>query len=392
MSGPDERDEAGGGATGNRPGDFLAAIKRMLVLSKDNFDLLLKLAPLALLPSAAILWWHLKTIHWSDVFLESAISAPGLTFLVVAALALWLLSVALFLVPSIPIIGATEIAYGGRALPGVSVRASFAALAGWVLVVVPSVDYQFSQWWFLLVPFVCALIAVVVEHLRRPAPWSRKGRYWATVRNVVQIAGVTVAMVVTSMPLAVVLRSVANLPDFEETPSSVKLLLALLVSLIGLIPGYVYVAARRRHANTRVPNKAALAGTLLVAYFVIAFALAVLPVGAIVLKAADVYSNDRFTFQILKEDLVGAMIKAGLPVENDKDMRIVSGYVRYHFGGMRLLCRDPFDPASVSAAAVRAAREAGKPDPGRVGGAHCVTTATADLRKFTVENGVEPPG
>jgi len=363
----------------------------MLVVSKDNFDLLLKLSPLALLPSAAILWWHLKTIHWSDVFLESAISAPGLTFLVVAALALWLLSVALFLVSSIPVIGATEFAYGGRSLPDISVWALFAALAGWVLVVLRSVEHPFSQWWFLVVPFVCALIPVVIEHLRRPIPWSRKGRYCATGRNVFQIAGVAVAMVVTSVPFAVVLKSVATLPDFEEMPSSVKLLLALLVSLIGLIPGYVYVVARRRHVDTRVPNKAALAGTLLVAYFVIAFALVMLPVGAIVLRAADVYSNDRFTFQILKDDLAGVMIKAGLPVENDKDMRVVSGYVRYHFGGIRLLCRDPFDPAGISVEAVRASREAGKPDPGRVGGAHCVKTETADLRKFTVENGVKPP-
>lgn len=383
--------DQGEGAAGNPPGDAIAAIKRILALSKDYVELLLKLAPLALLLPALILWWHLKTIHWSDVFLESAISTPGLMFLVVAALALWLMAVALFLVPSIPIIGATEISYGGKILPCESVYASFGALVGWALVVVPSVSYHFSQWWFVVVPFAFAFIPAMVVHFRRQSQLPWKERCWAISRIVFQIAGMTVAMGVTSMPLAVVLKSIADLPDFKDTPAYIIIPLALLISLIGLIPGYVYVVARGRHHSTRVPNKVALAGTLLVAYFVIAFAVAVLPVGSIVLKAADVYSSDKFAFQILKDDLVGVLIKAGLPVENDKDMRVVSGYVRYNFGGMRLLCRDPFDPASASISAVRAARDAGKPDPGRIGGAHCVTIAAADLRKFTIGNGGEQP-
>ena len=378
-----------GNLGGNRRTGSLQAPKRMLGVVTENFELLLKLAPLCLLPPALILWWHLKTIHWSDVFLESVISVPGLIFLVVAGLSIWLLAVALFLVPSLPIILFTDLIYDGKNVPREAMLASTSVFLGWISVALVSFRYDFSPALFLVVPSTFAVVRIIAANFTQPGlvHWQNLRLVWWKIA--VQIIAMLVAMFVVELLFIIASKIFAALPNMRDAPRFLTFMLAHLGSSLGLLPGFIYLLALVKRRSKQDAIKGALVGMLTLTFIMMMIVLFALPVGSIVLASADVYSNDKFTYQILNEDLAGVMVKAGLPVDNDHDLRTVRGFVRYNFGGVRLLCRDPFDPSSANSSAVSEALDGGKPDPGRIGGAHCVPTATADLRKFTVENGVK---
>lgn len=106
----------------------------------------------------------------------------------------------------------------------------------------------------------------------------------------------------------------------------------------------------------------------------------VLPISPTILRLAGVYSNEQQTFEVLQPNLAGALSAAGLSVRQDEKLILVSGYVRYDFGGTRLLCSKPFDPVSVSDDAIKVARNKKAPDPGIAAGSGCVQTLSTELR------------
>ena len=63
---------------------------------------------------------------------------------------------------------------------------------------------------------------------------------------------------------------------------------------------------------------------------------------------------------------------------------LICMYVRYDFGGTRLLCSKAFDPATVSVGAVKAARNHKAPDPRFIAGSGCVQTSSAELRSLRI--------
>jgi hypothetical protein len=142
----------------------------------------------------------------------------------------------------------------------------------------------------------------------------------------------------------------------------------------------MYLNARTWNVGVYRPLKLGLLGAFFISYFVLAIAAFSMPVSATVLRLAGIYSNESQTFAVLQPSLADASTTVGLTVRQVRNTTVVDAYVRYGFGGIRLLCRSPFDPLAVSDEAIKNAKRKRVQDPTIMQGSGCVQASQGELR------------
>ncbi|WP_322103931.1 hypothetical protein [Paraburkholderia sp. J41] len=358
--------------------------KEIVSMLKDTLDVSWKIAPLAFLPAALFLWSYLKSIHWTSLFQYSAMSGSGLIFLFAAAMLLAVAAVLQFVLPSIMLIGTLSHYRLDRTIPKAVPRLYHWAMGGWLLGFAIIIGSDSSQAWIICaLTFASASIFALARrddlNLRaKPGVWRHMSVLYSLF-----FAGVTmVTMCMTSVPLLLALHIAERYVDGGFSEKLIGFGVCLATTIISLLPGYMYMNARTWKVGVYQPTKLALLGVFFLSYVVLAGAAMFLPVSTTVLRLAGVYSNEMQTFEVLQPTLVGAANAAGLSVNDDGKLTLLRGYVRYDFGGTRLLCSKPFDPATVTIDAIKFARRHKLPDPGVLAGAGCVQASSTELRSL----------
>jgi hypothetical protein len=147
-----------------------------------------------------------------------------------------------------------------------------------------------------------------------------------------------------------------------------------------MLPGFMYLKARTWRPGFYQPLKLALLGGFLLSYIVMSSAAIFVPVSSTVMRLAGIYGNEPQSFQILQPSLMAALGAADVPIHKGEQTNIVTAHVRYDFGGIRLLCRQPFNAALVSGDAIKLARKNKAPDPTVLAGSGCVQATSSELR------------
>ncbi|KQR79734.1 hypothetical protein ASG35_07620 [Burkholderia sp. Leaf177] len=358
--------------------------KEFMPMLKDTLDVSWRIAPIAFLPAALLLWSYLKSIHWTSLFQSSAMTGSGLIYLFVAAMLLAVATVLQFALPSAMLIGTLFHYRLDRRIPRAVARLYRWAMGGWLLGFVIIIGFDSSQAWIICaLTFASAWIYALtrrddLELRAKPNRWRHISIFYSFM-----FAGATMTtMCMTSVPLLLVLRITARYVDGGLLEKLIGFGVCLGTTVISLLPGYMYMNARTWKVGAYQPTKFALLGTLLLSYVVLAGALTFLPVSTTVLRLAGVYSNEMQTFEVLQPNLVSAANAAGLSLNDDGKLTLLRAYVRYDFGGTRLLCNKSFHAETVTNEAIKFARERKMPDPGIIAGAGCVQASTTELRSL----------
>ncbi|AHN77549.1 hypothetical protein DA70_16240 [Pandoraea pnomenusa] len=349
---------------------------------KDTLDVAWRFAPAALFPAALFLWIHLKSIHWTSLFQYSAMTGSGLAYLLSAAILLALAAMLQFALPSVMLIGTVSVYRLDRKIPKAVPRLYQCAMGGWILGFALVIGFDSDR-----ISVICALAfvaALIYALARRDELGLRAGPNGWRHKPIVCAVGLACAaattMLVTSAPLLLAFRLAARYVHGGIGESVVGILVCAGTVVMSLLPGYMYVNARTWRVGVYQPVKLALLGAFFLTYVVLMVAAMLVPVSSTVLRLAGIYSNELQTFVILQPNLADAARTAGLSVSDDGKLTLLRGYVRYDFGGTRLLCSTSFDPEKVSVDAIRQARDDKAPDPGVVAGAGCVQASTSELR------------
>jgi len=159
------------------------------------------------------------------------------------------------------------------------------------------------------------------------------------------------------------------------------------VSVLGLIPGCLKNTLELSGQTSRQTAIATLGALVGVGYVVGGIILAVTPVSAYVLAASGIYSSHASVYQLRKSELVATFRAAHMSayvVDMDgaasaPPIAFVGAFLRYNFGGTKLLCKFPFDPSVVTQSDIDYAHRNDKPDPYLRAGDNCVPVKTDDV-------------
>ncbi|MFP3643895.1 hypothetical protein, partial [Paraburkholderia sp. SIMBA_054] len=373
---------------------WLDRVKEGLTVTKDLLEVLLKLAPLALMPPAMALWVFLRRIGWTEVFSDSIGSIPGLITLLVCAVMVLLLLVLQFCLPSF------LVAPSGEALTVTQDPKRVWKLACWLHVlsaivwevsfgisILAAKDPKTGPIW--VATGLSALVAVcfaaifkrdLVQDIAAKPSWQRP------LIVVLVSASPVFASFATALPLLSLMwiTGASKLPDRE---ASVVFMLCCVASIVGLFPGLAYLKAKLEgHSIGRAIKTTAIVVAVL-CYFYLSFVFYFAPISSLSLRIAGVYDTRLHTFQILNSKLVPALRAVHIvPFGKDdstgdgKAEQFFDAYVRYNFGGVKLFCHNPFELDSVTRDAVIAAKEQDKPDPYLVAGDWCVPAKADDVK------------
>lgn len=360
--------------------------KEAISIIKDTLDVAWKLAPLALLPAALFLWVYLRSIHWTSIFQESATSSAGLIFLIVAAMLIAFAVLLQFIVPSMLLIGTMWYYRQDSTIPKTVPRLYRWATCGWLAGFAIVIALDSSKIWIIFASaFVPALTYALIQRKTLGAqvePGASRHGAWIYAFGLALSALAT--MTATSIPLLVALNAAAQYVGGSWQEKLLGFFVCLGTTFASLLPGYMYLNARTWNAGLYRPLKLALLGVFFLSYIVFSIAAFFTPVSSTVLRLTGVYSNEPQSFQVLQPSLAAALAAAELPMQEDKKMTVVTGYVRYGFGGVRLLCRQPFDPALVSDDAIKVARKNKALDPTIIAGTACVLASSQELRPLRI--------
>jgi hypothetical protein len=314
-------------------------------------------------------------------------SAAGLIFLFVAALLMVFAIVLQFVMPSLLLMCVLSVYKHDRTIPKAMPRLYRWAMYGWLLGLTLIIIINSSQVEILFSATFLGAFIFAVTHLDALELRAKLG-VWRSIPILHALLLAVIAMLVmlaTSMPLLVALHAVERYaPEGVWSGKALALLVCNGTAIVSLVPGYMYLNARTWRTGIFRPLKLGLLGAFLLSYIVLACAAFFVPISSAVLQLANVYSNELQTFQIIQPNLVGVFSEAGLSVHQDEKMVYVSAYVRYGFGGTRLLCRAQFRPETISDDAIKVARKNKLPDPGVVAGSGCVPTSAGEVRPFKV--------
>ncbi len=321
-----------------------------------------------------------------SIFQESATSSAGLIFLFVAAILIAFTVLLQFIVPSMLLIGTMWSYRQDRIIPKTVPRLYRWTTGGWLAGFAIVIAFDTSRVWIV---FVSASIPAFTYALiqrktfgEQVEPDARHHTAWIYAVGLAFSALVT--MTATSIPLLIAFNAAAQYADGSWQEKLLGIAVCLGTTVVSLLPGYMYLNARTWNPGLYRPLKLALLGGFFLSYIVFSSAAFFTPVSSTVLRLAGVYSNEPQTFQVLQPSLTAALVAAELPMREDKKIALVTGYVRYGFGGVRLLCRQPFDPALVSDDAIKAARKSNAPDPTVLAGTACVLASSKELRPLRI--------
>jgi hypothetical protein len=312
-------------------------------------------------------------------------AVSGLVFLFVATLLLAFAVLLQFVAPSVLLICTVSGYAQDRLMPKYVANIYRWALVGWLIGVSLIIwwDSSNGKWMALALPIVTSLIYLLVYTWKEPnllrgwpsLAWFMKNAGWSLTA--------TFTVAATSLPLIIGLQIAGHVPDIEEGWQTwVAMGVCIGISAISLVPGFMYLGARTSSMGAYRPMKFAIGGVVFISYVVISGVAFFAPVSSTVLRLSGIYSNELRTFQVREPTLTSAFAAVGLNVTKKEDLTLVRAYLRYGFGGYKLLCAAPFNPAAVSQEAVKKARLDKKPDPGIVGGSHCAPAYPNEVREI----------
>lgn len=364
------------------------AFKRYLAalpVIKDSFDILLKLATFSLIPASIFLWAYLKSLGWSSLFFDSTTSTTGLFSLVIAAVMLAFLTMWTSVAPSAVMI-VTASHYGlTRTVPPHLPRMFGVALAAWILSFVALIALGDRLPFFvpLLVPLLAATVFGVVYIDKLELGLTRPGRHPLALLAVLALAAmVTFSVLITALPMMLSFEVASRYSDLSVMEEYLAVALCIGVAIVGVVPGFMYLMGRTRHAGDGEPLKMAFYGSAFVAYVVFAMAAFFAPMTNIILQGVGIMSRTPMTFQILDKELIPVFREAGLLVQQTETLDMVTAHLRYGFAGTKLLCKNDYDPLKSTRKAIQEARERKTLHPDLVGGLQCVPVPSDDLREF----------
>lgn len=360
------------------------AYKEGISIAKDTLDVAWKLAPLAFLPASLFLWVYLRSIRWTTIFQDSAMTGSGLIFLFVAAMLMVFGIVLQFASPSLLMIGTVSYYGNDRTVPKAVPRLYRWAMGGWFVGLTLIIALDTSRTWIVgIAPFAVAAVYALTHQKAleldvRPGAW----RYTRAFHALFLAGAATLTMFGTSMPLLLTLDAAQRYAAGGISETVIGVLVCVGTSVVSLLPGYMYLNARTWSVGIYRPFKLAMLGGFFLSYIVLAGAAFSIPVASTVLRIAGVYSNEKQTYEVSQPNVVNVLSAAGMPVVRDKGVTSVTAYLRYGFGGTRLLCRSEFSPAALTDEAIKAALEKKQPDPRGVAGSGCVSVSTTEVRLF----------
>ena len=370
---------------------FIARFAQSMSLLKDALDFLVRIAPVALAAAGLYMWNYLHTIGWSSLFFDSAMSVPGLLFLVLAAVLFSFLAMVLTLLPSIAMVYFTHLFYGADRMLPKDVLPMF----GWPLLAWLGIFSLFSflpdstEWYALFVVLLAALLLGVgrANDLRRvpgPSAWS-----WRLAGRIVGLSvASSAAVLMTFVPLLLPFKVVTEFGQLRRWEEGLLFGACLAIACFGTLPGFVYLRKWTRVRGSREPLKMAFAGALMVAMVLLYLALFLTPVRSVFLKGVGVYSNEVARYQVLDNKLFLALKAAGLKTDAGDGSQWVTAYTRYNFGATKLLCHAPFEAARVATHDREKARKGKSVSPEIRAGYQCVPAKAGEVREF---KGAEPP-
>ncbi|BEV14267.1 hypothetical protein HBDW_10550 [Herbaspirillum sp. DW155] len=376
--------------------NFKALYCEYLAIAKDTLDVAWKLAPIALLPPGLLIWVYLRSIHWEGLFLDSAMTVAGLAFLFLAALLLAFAILLQFAIPSLALIGIVSL-HDAKKVISQEIASSFRwSMLGWIVAFFVSMFYDKGLAITLLialsVPMSVFFIRILLKHKELKKDPKKIGPH---MTNLVWMAGAMLPMLATSFPLLIGFEVARKIPDIERWESLGIVVICIII--ISLLPGFVYLNLRTITTDRKSATKGAVIAGFGMSYVILMAAAFFAPVSSKVLGFSGIYSNELWTFQVREPSLSSALKTAGftLQTSSEKDVSLdpqrpseltfVEAYVRYGFGGIKLLCTKPFDPATATAELVKEARKANKPDPGMLGGQGCTSATNAEVREVKKE-------
>lgn len=379
--------------------NFKALYREYLAIVKDTMDVAWKLAPIALLPPGLLIWVYLRSIHWEGLFLDSAMTVAGLAFLFLAALLLAFAILLQFAIPSLALIGIVSL-HDAKKVVSQEIASSFRwSMLGWIVAFVVSMFYDKGLGIILLialsVPVSVFFIRSLLKYKELKKDPKKIGLHMA---NLVWVAGAMLPMIATSFPLLIGFEVARKIPDIERWESLGVIVICIIISIVSLLPGFVYLNFRTTTTDRKSATKGAVITGFGMSYVILMAAAFFAPVSSKVLGFAGIYSNELRTFQVREPSLSSSLKTAGFTLQTSSEKSVsldpqrpaeltfVDAYVRYGFGGIKLLCTKPFDPATATAELVKEARKANKPDPGMLGGKGCTSATNAEVREVKKED------
>lgn len=358
--------------------------KETLGILKDALEVAWKIAPVALVPAGLLLWSYLQSVGWIGLFNESAMSGSGLIFLVLAGIIFVFSAIFLFVVPSLLIVCTAHYFDLDKEIPKEAAQLYLIMLLAWfgILFVAFLVESPLPPWVMFGIPVLIGMPYVWAKRDKLDIDGS--GTVW-TLWSYWKVPGLpamaTFAISGTAFPILLALKIGGQFKGLSNLEEVFVIAMCLLVTLIGTIPGLVYLNMRTSHTGNQRPLKMAFGAVFFVSYVILSAAAFLPPVRSNFLKGAGVYSDSLTSFQVVNKELEFALTAAGMKVTPVDESRTVEAYVRYRFGGVKLLCRDSFDPA---AAVPEVESKAGKPTVTKiVAGMGCVPTTAGDVREYT---------
>src|SRR5450830_802212 len=340
-------------------------------LIKDLIDVFWKIATAALLFSAGLLFTYLRRIGWIDLFVESVGSLAGLTYLLFAAIALAAGALFAFGLPSLVMIGLNFGSSADQTLRRMSIPIYLGALAGWAGSVVALVAFPAAT--------STATAIYCARRLSRVTP--RLPISWTLLFKRV----VEASFVMSLNLLSILLFSKWIKTSSSLSTSELLVLIGLLIlfSFLAIVPGASYLSSRAKYSGHVRPLKAALVSGLFFVGAMSYYLLYLVPVGLGMLEFAGVFSNERSEFQVVEPKLIPALQRTGFAVVTEGGLARVSGFARYSFGGVRLLCASSLKMDGVSPLNLVKSNSIAVLTPATAG-AQCVKTGSAELRRMTL--------
>lgn len=344
-------------------------ILRGMSFIKDLLEIILKVSPLALVAPAMTVWLYLRKLGWSELFGESVGSLPGLLALLVGSILILIVFLLQVVLPSIFFGAAAEVLDDERPNPRLaSARAQqlhFVPVLMWQLCFSVSVAYfpdAITSPLQLATAVSAVTAAAMAAKFREdllPASTKQRITVMRQGGNTAYYLGYCALLmgVGIAFPIVISVASAASLlslwwltKDLNITSPAAFVVLCCGAGAISVVPGLAYLGAKvERHPPRKLWLLTALAGGG-VLYAAIATAMFFAPISRQSFELAGVSDTQPHVYLLQNESILPSIRAVGIPTSSTKEFFpdgkeavFVGAYLQFNFGGVKLLCRSPYD-------------------------------------------------
>ncbi|WP_414451508.1 hypothetical protein AB4851_22455 [Burkholderia sp. 22PA0099] len=405
--GNNQNGSAGSGATGNSNNVDWEDFKRfhknymsVLAVLKDTMEVLWKFAPIGLVMPAMLIWIYLRKIGWQQLFPETVVSVPGLVVMIVASCLLTILLAIQFGIPSMISVGAVGVyeeqnkiskalGYGG--LRGVVSFLFIGSPILWaILFGLLSFIFDLSFGWcfFLGIAGMVVFEFFVVWVNSRIFFDSKNTKLSSKLYVSFKMVFAPTFIVISVFPTLIICMGLFSGDNLSGFWAFITFVGCVIYSVVGVIPGVVYLIGRLSDKNPFNVFKATISIGAVVLYAASSIALILGPVTSTILRSIGAIDDKRYVYQVLEPKLVTGLQGAGFTVymagpsvfSDGKPTYFVDGYVRFNFANVLLLCRDPLNFKKADGVSMTNEDVQNKLPLWRAGGYFCVEAHASEVR------------